>query len=163
MSSALNDVCTAILEDQNQATKGHDGAACLNLVGRCGHASLPSPAQPRDQSLARIQFTSHGPHTDITDSNSQPSLPPEHPDEREVLDLNDSSSMSPDNDLPAAEPSMLPQAASLLSPNFPYPREFDTHPRSTRSALPIVLNRYWIIGFCVCILAFLAYSRNSHN
>ena len=31
------------------------------------------------------------------------------------------------------------------------------------STPPIAVNWYWVIGFCVCLLAFLAYSKNSSN
>jgi len=175
-----NDVRTAMPEDQSQAPppstppKSHDGAANIlleldnansNILSHGVPSSLPPPAQPLDRSPVGMQFTSHDSHSDATDSNRQPPLPPEHSDEPEqVLDPKNPASTSPDNELPAAKPSLLPEAASPVSLNFQHlPRESATHPNNTLSALPIVLNRYWVIGFCVCIFAFVAYSKNSHN
>ncbi|PUU74216.1 hypothetical protein B9Z19DRAFT_893825, partial [Tuber borchii] len=73
-------------------------------------------------------------------------------------DLEVSVPTSPDNDPPATEPSISPQNPSIWPLNFPYSLwKSDTHPNNASSTPPIAANRYWVIGSCVCLLAFLAY------
>jgi len=134
-------------------------------VDHGGPASLlPSPGHG-DGSVVEMQLKSHDPNTDITYFNSQPPLPAADFDEREpVVDLMNSAPMSPDNNLPGIEPSMLPQPSSMWPLQLPYsPRKSDTHPKNTGSALPVVINWYWVLGSFVCLLSFLAYSKNSYN
>ena len=135
-------------------------------AGSGGSASLPPPNQPQVECLAETHIWSHNPNTDITDFGTQPLLSQADSDEPEqVLNLADSVSAFRDNDLPANGPSMPPQAASLWPPRiFPFTLwKSDTRPRNTTPTLPIVLNWYWIISSCVCLLALLAYSKNSNN
>ena len=75
------------------------------------------------------------------------------------------ASLSPsENDLPVTEPSVLPQPSSILPLKFPYSRrKSGTNPSNTHSTQPIAVNRYWVIGSCVFLIAFLAYRKNSHN
>ena len=116
-----------------------------------GQASLPPPG---DECLVGTQFSSHDPNAHITDFDRQPSLPPA-----------DSFLASPDDDLPATEPPVTPPAASLWPLKFPYfLRKSNHHPNNnTRSTLSIVLNRYWAICSCLCLVALLAYRKNMHN
>ena len=66
------------------------------------------------------QSKSHGPGSKITDFNAQHALIFVDSDEREViLDPKDPISMSLSTDLPAAEPSMLPQLSSRWPLKFP--------------------------------------------
>ena len=111
-----------------------------------------------------MQFGYHDPNTDITDLNSRPGPPSPHSDEPEpVSDLKDSVSISIDNDPPASEPSMHPKP-SLWPFKFPYPLwKSDTHPNNTHPILLIMVNRYSIIGSCVCLLAFFASRKTSYN
>ena len=131
----------------------------------CDQASLPSFAGKREECAVDMQFSSLDPNTDITDLNSQSGPSPPHSSELELVsDLKDSISMSHDNDHPATEPSMFPKLSSLwpLKLSCP-PQKSDTHPNNTHPTLPIVASRYWVIGSCVCLLAFLAYRKNSHT
>jgi len=176
----LNVVRGDMAEDESQAPppppppKRYDGDVGVLLepgnigseaAGSGGQASLPPPTQPRVGCLAETQFGSHNPNTDITDFNSQLSFPQADSGEPEqVLNLEDSVSVSRDNKLQANEPSMPSRAASLWPLKSPFSlRKSDTRPSNTTPTLPIVLNWYWIIGSCVCLLALLAYSKNSNH
>jgi len=130
-----------------------------------GQASLTSSFRPQNEGLVEIRTRSHDLNIDITDLNSQPSLPPAGSTKQEqLLDLEVSVPASPDNDPPATEPSMSSQTPSIWPLKFPYPLwKSDTHPNNSGSTLPIRANWYWVIGSCVCLLAFLAYRKNSHN
>ena len=80
---------------------------------------LASFSRPWDECAVATQFRSHDPNTDITDFKGQPTLPPVDPNEQEpAFDRNDSFSMSLDNNLPTAEPPILPQTCSMLSRKF---------------------------------------------
>jgi len=155
-----NDVRITTPDNQNQAPpsaspKARDGTvdillqpANINLyaVG-CGSQAPPPPPHPRDGCLIETQFSSHDPNADITDFNSQPSLPSA-----------DSFSKSPDDDLPTTEPSVPPPTASLLLLKFPYPLwNSPQHPNNTPSTLSILLNRYWVIRSSLFLVALLAY------
>ena len=72
--------------------------------------------------------------------------------------------LSKPNGVRSTEPSILRQVSSMWPLKFLYhQRKSDTNPNNTRPTLPIVVNRYWVIGSGVCLLAFLAYRKNSHN
>ena len=72
--------------------------------------------------------------------------------------------LSERNGVRSTEPSILHQVSSMWPLKLLYPpRKSGTHPNNTRPALPIVVNRYWVIGSCICLLAFLAHRKNSHN
>jgi len=134
--------------------EGDDGVARIlvdpentdsDKVNHGGQSSLPRSPGNRDESVAEIRFGSSDLNAEVTDFNSQPSLPPADSDERES----------------ASDPKDLVPTSST-EPSYPT-RKSDTHPNNTRSTPPFVANRYWVIGSCVCILAFLAYRKNSRN
>jgi len=127
--------------------------------GRSSLVSLPPPAQLLDECLVDMQFGSHDPNSNITHFNSQPSLPlADSIDLEQVLDLKGSVSASSNDCLPATEPSVSPQAASLWPLRFLLSlRKSNTQPNNTRATLPIVLNRYRTIGSCLCLVVLLAY------
>jgi len=178
--SERHDARTAMPDGRNKATPpasspgGRDGVMSIllgpgnlssNAVDRGGQASIPSTARLlRDECLVEMQFRFHDPNPNITDF-SQPSLPLADADGRETaLDPKVPLSMSPGNDLSSTELSNVPQPSSMWPLKFPYsPWKFDAHTNNTRSTLPITVDRYWVIGSCVCILAFLAYRKNLHN
>ena len=112
-----------------------------------------------------MQFTYQDPNTVISDFNSQPSVPPADPDEREPASYPRESVPTPQaNSLPATELPMPSQPPSVWPLKFPHrPRKSDTPPNNVHPTLPIVVSWYWVIGSCVCLLAFLIYGKNSHN
>ena len=137
------------------AEKGHDQVVGILLewndvrlaVPDSENQTPPSPtlSEGRDW-VARIVLHQDDANSDQVDHAGEASLLP------------------PDNSYPITEPPVLPQSSSMWPLKFPYPpRKSETYPSNTRSTLPLAVNRYWVIGSCVCLLAFLAYRKNMHN
>ena len=131
----------------------------LDKFNHGGQSSLPPSPGNKDESMVEIRSGSPDLNADITDFKSQPSHTPTDPDEREpALDPKDSVPTSPNNCPPATESPMSLQPSPTLSLKVSYPpQKSGAHPQNIRSTLPVVVNRYWVIAFFICILAFLAY------
>ena len=175
-----NDVRPARLDNENQTplslafSEGHGGVVrILRERGDVdsgqhnpgGQASTLSSAGRWGRSVGGMRHGSHDPLTNNTDFNSQPGHPPANSDWwGVVLGLKGSVPVSSDSDLPAAKVSRFPQPSTIWPLKFLYPpRKSDTHPNDASSALIAVINRSWVIAACVCLLAFLAYHKNSHD
>ena len=130
-----------------------------------GPQSLPPSPGHENECVVEMEVRSHDLNPNVIDFNGQSALSSPDFDEPEAeLGSKDSVSMPPDNSLPTTEPSGPPQPSSLWSLNFPYHQwKSNTQPNNTRSTLPVAVNRYLVIGSCICLLAFLAYRKNSHN
>jgi len=89
------------------------GHVSLHAAGCISQESFPPSAEPWDECIAEIQFSSHHHYADIPHSNSHPPpLPVDSVELEHVPELKDSVPTSPDG-LRATEPSVLPQSASL--------------------------------------------------
>ena len=175
----LNDFRTTIPHDENLAPQPvapplpHNRPIDIPLKpdhlnspvsGTSSQASLPPPAEPTEEGLVETKFSSSCPNANIKDSNINPPLPPLDSIELELVpELMHPLSASPDAPS-TTKPSVLLQLASLRPLMFlPSLRKSDTRPNNTRSPLPIVLNRYWTIYSCLCLLVSVAYRKNSRN
>jgi len=172
------------------AWMGHEGVVKILMDGRnvgpdqtdtqYDRTLLPLAAAKGAQGVVNVSLERNDVRKPMRDNNKNQAPPPLSPpkayagavdiplepgnlnSDEACLDV--STSTSPDDDLPATEPSVLPQAASLQPPKLPCPpHKSDTHPNSIPSTLPIVINRYWVIGPCICLLGFLAYRKYWHN
>jgi len=141
------------------------GNSNLDKVDHGDQSSLPLSPGHRDEFAVEIRFRSQDVNPDITDSNSQHSLPPVDSNEQEpVPDPKGPVSRSPDNDPPTTESPALPPASSMWPLKFLYPPwRSNIHPNNTRSTLPILVNLCWVIRSCLFLLASLASLRATPN
>ena len=120
MLSEWKGVPTATPDNKSQTSlslalpAGHDSALRITLergnvncttADCCGLASLPPSAVHPDESVVEMEFRSHGPNTDMTDSNCQPALlSAAHGERPRLLHRRESVSNSVDADLSTKSP-----------------------------------------------------------
>ena len=112
-------------------SEGHNEVARIPLEqdkANCAAVDLNSPtplpptAMHQDESSVEIQFTSHNPNTDITDSSCQPGLiSVVHSEQPRLLDHHDSTPMSADSCLSTQSPWWYRPQPTLL---FAFDRRF---------------------------------------
>jgi len=169
------DVRPAMPDNVNQTpqsvalSEGHDEVATVPLERdevNCASAdpssptSLPPTTMHPGESSVEIQFSSHDPNTDITDSNSQPGpisvVPSEQP---MLLDHNDSVPMPADSSLPTQSPWWYrPLSTWPLKLCF-RPNMTGAHLTSTQPTPLFAFDRLFIISSLILLLALINVGR----
>ena len=91
----------------------------------------------------------------MSTSNSQPAPLSK---QQQLLDPKASVPTSPYSNTPTTK------LSSLWPFKFPYPPwKSNTQPNNSHSTFPIAVNRYRVIGSCVCLLAFYVSRKNPSN